>query len=241
MRPVSKGDSPIAGDFTDYRDAYPELQSRIGPYCSYCERRIPANLAVEHIQPKDEDRYPELEGRWDNYLLGCVNCNSTKGARDVILHEIFLPDRDNTFFVFEYTEDGKITVADHLPPADRTRAEILRKLVGLEKRLSEVRDENGLIVAVDRVSQRMETWLIALESRAELDASPIDGMRRQIVRTAAAQGYFSVWMKVFSDDPDMRRRFIEEGFPGTARDCFDAGANPVSPRPAGTLEHGGKI
>ncbi len=39
---------------------------------------IATNLAVEHIQPKDDERYPELEGSWDNYLLGCVNCNSTK-------------------------------------------------------------------------------------------------------------------------------------------------------------------
>lgn len=241
MRPASKGNSPIVGDYADYRDAFPELQSRIGPYCSYCERRIPTNLAVEHIQPKNDELYPELKGKWINYLLGCVNCNSTKLNKDVVLSDIFLPDRDNTFYAFDYTEDGKISVASHLSPANKRMAETLRKLVGLEKRLSEVLDENGLIVAIDRVSQRMEAWLIALESKAELEDSPTEGMRRQVVRTAVAQGYFSVWMKVFEDDPEMRRRFVEDGFPGTARDCFDANMSPISPRAAGTLEHGGKI
>jgi hypothetical protein len=48
-------------------------------------------------------------------------------------------------------------------------------------------------------------------------------------------------MKVFADDADMRRRFIEDGFPGTALDCFDAATVPVSPHLANDLAHGGKI
>jgi uncharacterized protein (TIGR02646 family) len=241
MRPVSKGSSPIEGDFDDYRDAFPELQARIGPFCSYCERRIPTNLAVEHIQPKDDELYPELEGSWDNYLLGCVNCNSTKGNKDVILDEVFLPDRDNTFCAFEYTADGKVSVSAGITAGQQTMAETLRRLVGLEKEIRSIHDENGRIVAIDRISQRMEVWSIALESKAELEETSTDGMRRQIARTAAAHGFFSVWMKVFEDDSDMRRRFIEEGFPGTAPDCFDAATSPISPRTANHLAHGGKI
>lgn len=241
MRPIDKGGSPIAGEYVDYRDAFPELQSRIGPYCSYCERRIATNLAVEHIQPKDENRYPELEGSWDNYLLGCVNCNSTKKNKDVILSEVFLPDRDNTFHAFDYTSDGKVNSAGHLVATDRAIADRTLRLVGLEKRISSVVDENGKIVAIDRVSQRMETWLIAEESKAELANSPTDGMRRQIARTASAQGHFSIWMKVFENDADMRRRFIADSFPGTATDCFDATTNAAGPRPPNNLDHGGKI
>lgn len=241
MRPVYKGVSPIQGDYEDYRDAFTELQSRLGPYCSYCERRIATNLAVEHIQPKDDELYPELEGSWDNYLLGCVNCNSTKKNKDVILSDVFLPDRDNTFIAFEYTADGKVQPAAHLAAAEHSIADTTLRLVGLEKRVSMVHDENGKIVAIDRVSQRMETWLIAEESKAELEDSPTDGMRRQIARTAAAQGHFSIWMKVFENDADMRARFIEDSFPGTASDCFDAVANAVSPRPTNNLNHGGKV
>ncbi len=239
MRPVSKGTSPINGDYSDYRDAFPALQGRLGPYCSYCERRIATNLAVEHIQPKD--LYPGLKGSWDNFLLGCVNCNSTKGNKDVILSEVYLPDRDNTFHAFEYTVDGKVKPAGHLTTTQRQIADRTLRLVGLEKRVSEVLDENEKIVAIDRVSQRMETRLIAMASKAELVDTPTDGMRRQIARTASAYGYFSIWMEVFEDDEDMRQRFIEDSFTGTASDCFDAATNAVSPRPANHLPDGGKI
>lgn len=49
MRPVLRGDSPQAMDFANYRDAFGELASRIDMFCSYCERRIVTQLAVEHI------------------------------------------------------------------------------------------------------------------------------------------------------------------------------------------------
>jgi 5-methylcytosine-specific restriction endonuclease McrA len=78
MRPVFRNASPQADDYDDYRHSFPELVGRIGMYCSYCERRIATNLAVEHIQPKSLPAYAHLAGRWNNFLLGCVNCNSTK-------------------------------------------------------------------------------------------------------------------------------------------------------------------
>lgn len=43
--------------------------------CSYCEGRIATKLGVEHIQMKDDNLDPELEGSWDKCLLGCVNFN----------------------------------------------------------------------------------------------------------------------------------------------------------------------
>ena len=239
MRPISKGISPIQSDYEDYRDAFPELMARIGPFCSYCERRINTNLAVEHIQPKDDNLYPELEGNWDNYLLACVNCNSTKGNKDVVLSDLLLPDRDNTFYAFEYTADGKVTVANELSAEQQHMAEALRVLVGLEKEIRTIHDQNGRIVATDRISQRMEVWSIALESKAELEETPTEGMRRQISRTAAGHGFFGVWMKVFEEDEDMRKRIIE-GFRGTAQECFDARTNPVTPRPANHLPSSGK-
>ena len=170
-----------------------------------------------------------------------MNCNSTKGNKDVVLGDVFLPDRDNTFCAFDYTPDGKVLVANGLSADQEIMAINLQILVGLEKEIRTIYDENGRIVAIDRTSQRMEVWSIALESKSELEETPTDGMRRQIARTAAAHGFFSVWMKVFADDADMRRRFIKDGFPGTALDCFDAAAVPVSPRPGNYLGHGSKI
>lgn len=237
MRPVTRGTSPLAGDFTHYADAYPFLVGRLEKYCSYCERYLPTGLAVEHIQPKV--LHPALERRWENFLLGCVNCNSTKGDRVVLLHDLLLPDRDNTFAAFEYGDDGHVLPAAHLSAATRVLAEQTLTLTGQNTRRGLPRDRNLRRVALDRISQRRETWLMALRSRENLQRRSIEELREAIVSLALAVGFFSIWMKVFEADPDMRGRFIR-AFPGTAADCFDAATLPVSPRPANGLVHGGK-
>ena len=82
---------------------------------------------------------------------------------------------------------------------------------------------------------------IAMDSKADLATYPHDVLRRQIVRTALAEGCFSIWMKVFADDPMMRRLFIDN-FPGTSQDCFNAATTEiVSPRPSYGLTSSGKI
>lgn len=111
MRPVERGEAPIETDdqprqYSKYQDARPDLISRLGKYCSYCERRIPTNLAVEHIQNKD-DR-PDLEREWCNFLLGCVNCNSTKlkKVKDDTTSRIIIGPTSTIFFVLLCTEKG---------------------------------------------------------------------------------------------------------------------------------------
>src|SRR5690242_20526604 len=104
MRPVDKG-LPSAV-YTSYQDAGPDLLGRIGDYCSYCERQIETNLAVEHIQPKS--LVPTLRNSWSNFLLGCVNCNSSKGDTPVNLSDYFWPDQDNTLRAFEYVRGGLV-------------------------------------------------------------------------------------------------------------------------------------
>ncbi|KQU67193.1 MULTISPECIES: HNH endonuclease [unclassified Rhizobacter] len=223
MRTICRGPSPQPVDFDDYAKAQPILLSRLGAYCSYCERRIPTSLAVEHIQPKGLAAYAHLAGAWINFLLACVNCNSTKKDKDVVLADVLLPDRDHTFAAFEYVKDGRVrpspavTAAGLEDMARRTLA-----LTGLERRISEVFDQNGKLVAIDRVSQRMEVWAIALEAKADVDADPGNAaVKRGAVRTAKGYGFFSIWMAVFSGNVDMCNLLIE-AFPGT-RDsrCFD--------------------
>ena len=241
MRPVLRGNSPQVPDYDNYRDAFGELAGRIGMFCSYCERRIATQLAVEHIQPKGLAAYTHLQGRWDNFLLGCVNCNSTKGDTDVVLAEVLLPDRDNTAAAYEYTLDGKIAILRRLNVPERRMAERTLTMTGLDKRASTVVDSNGQLVAIDRVTQRMEVWLIAQESKNDLHANPSDELRRQIARTATAHGFFSIWMTVFSDNVAVRKLLIE-AFPGTAADCFDAKSTDIiSPRPLNGLANGSKI
>lgn len=245
MRPVRRGASPIAGDFDPYSKAQPYLISRLGGYCSYCERRVATQLAVEHIQPKGLPAYAHLIGRWDNYLLGCVNCNSTKKDKDVVLTDILLPDRDNTFLAFTYQSDGTVFPSAVCAALGMNQvAQDTLALTGLDKRISEAVDENGKQVAIDRVSQRMEVWAVAEEAKSDINAHPgNDAVRRGAIRAAKGYGFFSIWMTVFHNDPDMRNRLID-AFDGT-RDsgCFDpVTTQPISPaqNPDG-LPHGGKV
>jgi uncharacterized protein (TIGR02646 family) len=241
MRPVIRGDSPQDEDFDDYRDAFPELASRLGFYCSYCERRIVTNLAVEHIQPKKLPQYEQLEGRWENFLLGCVNCNSTKGKKDVVLAEFLLPDRDNTAFAYSYRQDGTIDVNGALSTGQTTLATSTLELVGLDTPINAAEDENGEIVAIDRVSQRMEAWLIAQEAKETLESLASATMRQLVVQTALALGHFSIWMAVFAADVEMRKLLVKE-FPGTALECFEeVTLVAVTPPPDGGLVAGSKV
>ena len=235
MRPIERRPSPRTSDFPDYTDAAAELKSRLGQYCSFCERRIPTNLAVEHIQPKGLPQYAGLIGRWDNFLLACVNCNSTKGDKDVVLTDMMLPDRDNTGAAYEYRADGVVQAAGLLKTTAQTKqAEATLALCGLDKGPSTVRDSNGQFVTIDRYRQRMEVWEIARESLNDLAANPTPQMRRQIVKTALASGFFSIWMTVFAADPVMRGEFIA-AFEGTATSCYDATTQHVLPRPGNGL------
>lgn len=245
MRPVSRGASPQGDDFDPYATAQPYLVSRLGMYCSYCERCVRTNLAVEHIQPKGLAAFAHLEGTWTNYLLACVNCNSTKKAKPVDLHDTLLPDRDNTFVAFSYLKDGSVVPsASAVARGMQAMAEATLALTGIDKAYSVVLDENGREVALHRASQRRQAWLLAMASKEDVEAEPDSiRLRAAAVRTALESGFFSIWMAVFTDDIDMCQRLVA-AFSGTrASQCFDATtAQPVSPAPnPDRLVGGGKI
>jgi len=189
--------------------------------------------------------YGHLEGRWENFLLGCVNCNSTKGKKDVLLDHILLPDRDNTFLAFTYRPDGTVSPSAmaHAQGIGQRAADTLA-LTGRDKRSSEVVDENGKRVSLDRVSQRLQTWALAEETKAEIDANPgNESVRNLSVFLAQQSGFFSIWLTVFRDDPELCNRLID-AFAGTRESgCFDpVEASPVSPAPnPDGLAGGGKL
>jgi uncharacterized protein (TIGR02646 family) len=244
MRPVQRGISPRTIDFSDYDDAKPYLVSRIGRYCSFCERPIATVLAVEHIQPKSLAAYNHLIGRWENFLLACVNCNSCKKAKNIVLSDVILPDRDNTFAAFTYSADGTMTAASNLSVCARALAVTTLNVTGLDKKICTTLDENGRQVALDRVSQRMEAWAIAEESRAGTLANPTNiELRQAVIRLAVSTGFFSIWLTVFAADSVIRNSLID-AFAGTrGSGCFDhVTTQPVSPAPnPDQLGHGGKI
>lgn len=231
MRPVNKGNSPVAADgnpleISQYQHARPALIKCLGDYCSYCEMQLDASLAVEHVKPKDAN--PSLALSWDNFLLSCVNCNATKGNTPVKLDEFFWPDKDNTFIAFAYSTDGVVRASSSLAKEQIIIAENTMRLVGLDK----TPDKNPL-ASDRRWLKRLETWRIAEISWQHLINNNNDDMREEIVNNALGRGFWSIWMTVFKDDEDMLRRFITT-FPGTSAECFEPNGTPVK-RPGGQI------
>lgn len=222
MRPVRRGACPQDQQgqeikFAAYQQARRELIHRMGEYCSYCEMQLDASLAVEHVQPKKPPgaaaAMPERELDWDNFLLACTNCNSTKGDTDVVLNDYLWPDRDDTFHGLCYGEGGVVSSA---PGAQKARADRLIQLVGLHVKpdTAEASDRRWL--------NRREAWDMAVETKELLAQSPLeakDAIRKLIILIALSKGFWSVWMTVFAGDPVMRNRLLQ-AFPGTNTGLF---------------------
>ena len=244
MRPVRRGASPQTVDYDDYQKAKVPLVGRMGLYCSFCERHIPTGLAVEHIQAKSLTAHTHLAGNWQNFLLGCVNCNSTKSAKDVDPAQVFLPDRDNTFAAFLYREDGTVHPSAFLSAAQVELAKNTLALTGQNKKIHEAVNENEKLVAMDRIAQRMETWATAQEAKATVNANPTNAdVRTLVIDLARATGFFSIWMAVFEGNLEMRQQLIDAFLGTRASECFIADTTlprTPAPNPDG-LPHGGKV
>lgn len=231
IRPVERGLVPKDKSgkpkiFKDYTAARGDLIDRIGEYCSYCEMRLGASLAVEHVLPKKH--HPRLALRWDNFLLSCVNCNSAKGDKNIKLKDYYFPDRDNTARAFEYLEGGIVRVNPKLTVAQRARAQRTLKLTGLNRIPT-----NNPAASDRRWNNRREAWDIAQRALQRLQMKDTLEMREQIAEHARDKGYWSAWMTVFQGDSDMLKRFIA-AFPGTCRKCFNSKGGKIR-RPGGAL------
>lgn len=229
MRPVDKGVAPQS--YSQYQDARKDLVKRIGDYCSYCERQIETNLAVEHIQPKS--LAPELRNEWSNFLLACSNCNSYKGRKNIELKKFFWPDSDNTFLAFDYLEDGRLSFNPSLTTEGQEIAQATIELFGLDREPGHI-DRSKRSTSNDlRWSRRREAWDVAQRALGRLQGEDTENIRQLIVEVASGRGLFSIWMKVFESDTDMRRRLIQS-FRGTAGNCFDHESKAVL-RPGGRI------
>lgn len=207
---------------------------RLGRYCSYCERSIPIGLAVEHVLPKLKN--PDYLKDWDNFLLGCSNCNGVKGddydnpqgGKEEIRRENFIwPDRDNPLCALQYLEGGIIEVLPDLESQLKKKAQALLNLVGLQRRPGgqepTPRDRRWL--------DREQIYAVASDFREHLRKNDSAELRSLILDAAVHQGFFSVWLTLFKDDPLFCRQLISR-MPGTATDCFDENGLPIN-RPGG--------
>jgi uncharacterized protein (TIGR02646 family) len=215
MRPVNK--KANNKNYRNYQDAKPDLIDEIGEYCSYCEVELKVGLAVEHLQP--ESLKPELSLKWDNFLLSCGSCNSSKGAKDIEPEDFLWPHKNNTFNAFIYTPGGEIGINKDLNELKYKKAAKTLELLGLNKR-------NAKNKYNKRHSNRIGAWTKACYSYKRLQQNDSPQLREEIIEHALDKGYWSIWMTVFKEDIDMRRRFIKE-FKGTCKECFDQRTEPV--------------
>lgn len=227
MRPVFKGSAPQP-EYKPYGKALDDLTRQLGYYCSYCEQPITHAPEVEHVQPKS--LVPELEFRWENFLLGCKSCNGAKSDNPVDPTRVAFPDIDNTFRALEFHPDGRVTVAPTLDAATTGLVEEAIRLVKLHRHPGAASKEDRPTLRDKRFDFRLGVWILAkrMLERYQQDPNTADLIADEL---APAKGFFSVWMTVFSDHPPMLQRFIAS-FPGTAQDCFNLHGLPV-PRPGG--------
>ncbi|WP_256384098.1 HNH endonuclease [Photobacterium toruni] len=238
MRPVRRGSSPSSIDFNPYGNAKTDIISRIslgihkgkeiGFYCSYCERRIATNLAIEHIQPKKGPHSrPDLKGCWENFLLSCVNCNSSKSNKSVFFDYFFFPDRDNTFLAFDYLPNGEVIPSECNSLVNKILASNTLSLLGLDKGSS---DSDS--IAKDRISQRREIWATAQSSLYDYEEDITNqAVKNLVVKCFLATGFFSVWMTVFDKHSDMKNLFIDSISGTRDSGCFDYFGNSTGSHP----------
>ena len=202
----------------------------MGIYCSYCERRVPIGLAVEHKIPKDP--CPELKLEWDNFLLGCITCNSIKGDKVYANDDVLWPDRNNTTLALKYAEGGFVDVSEGISVNLKIKAKTLIDLIGLDRHDADAwpqptrRDK--------RWSEREKVWKVAEHSRSyfvRLEES-CEALKL-VVDAAIGLGFFSVWLTVFREHSLVRNALID-AVPGTAKNCFSGEGEPI-PRPGAEI------
>ena len=225
MRPVNKGDSPYQ-KIKSYGDALPYLEKRLGIYCSFCEMRINHVPEVEHVASKT--RGGDLTA-WNNLLLGCKYCNSRKSnktsSEDV--NEYLWPDQDNTALAYSYEKVIPEIAQRKLAELDSNaefynKAKRLFDLVGLghvptgkanDYKDRRFQDRNE---AYQMAKESLKDWLLVKTTPNE----STEAFKRQLVRTVQSKGFFSIWMTVFSDEPEILKEILEI-FPGTQKRYFD--------------------
>ena len=231
MRPVDKGKSPYE-KIKVYQDALPYLGKKIGLYCSYCEMPIKHVPEIEHVAAKS--RGGDLTA-WSNLLLGCKYCNARKlvDVTPTTKTMYLWPDEQNTAIAYTYKNGFPEINKNVLLELDVTgklyeKAKNLYDMVALDHKP----DENGKKKSRDRrFIERSATYYRAKESLAGWKNSKNapeqfrEILKKQIVMTVVADGFFSVWLTVFSEEPEICNALIER-YPGTRKECYDEFGRP---------------
>jgi uncharacterized protein (TIGR02646 family) len=229
MKPVEKGSAPRV--YTAYDQAKLDLLDKIGLQCSYCEvGKDPQDLHVEHIYPKAP--HPEKELDWKNFLVSCNTCNSYKNIylgnsrRRGLEKKYIWPHLENSFRAFQYFADGRVELRPRLIKEIKAAALKTHEMVGLMLSPAKAASYKKKGIAYDGVSKRSQQWAQALSFRVTMYLpNPTQQAAVAIANNAAGMGYFSIWMEVFHDRPEVRRELIR-AFKADPS-CFDVDTKPV--------------
>lgn len=199
----------------DYKTFLPDLIDNFGQCCCYCEK-AESSLDVEHVAPKSLN--PTKICDWDNLLLACPKCNRDyKKSWNPNRTGYAWPDEKDTFDIFEYHIDGSMTVKDSLSSDEKECAQKTIDLLGLNEPNS---CSNWLCY------KRYQQWDIASIFLKDYENGAKTAERIEfIVKNVVANGYWSVWMTVFKDYPEVTQK-IADAFPGTLPKYCTPPANP---------------
>ncbi len=202
----------IQEDYPKYGDAKLPLVGNIGRYCSYCEgyEKI-HSLEVEHLMAKSKGGSFTA---WDNFLLCCKVCNTTKGV-GIINDDFHWPHLNNTFYSFIYDETGRVKVNDNIPDLSKVRAQNLLDLVELQRYPG---TGNPPSPKDFRWKYRYEAWNKASRCKEQFLKGLIT--EEDIITNAKYTGQWSIWFTVFKGVNSVRSRLISD-FEGTCAKCFD--------------------
>jgi len=230
MRPVDKGSWPTyrAGKkyiFNDWRKAKKHLLSRTGGFCHFCEMRINNALAVEHIKPRDS--HPRLSNSWNNFLLSCNSCNSSKRQTAPLSpyrQRYYWPHLNNTMLAFYTPLIGTgamvINAATTLSVEQKVKAQATIKLYGLDKLKTSTGDSDN------RFTERLETIDMAIELLRDYTNNETN--IGSILKVAESRGFFSIWIDIFRSKPEVVTALIDSPkFKINRAICFDLNLQPI--------------
>ena len=151
--------------------------------CMYCESKISHidHAHVEHIKPKAENKFPELEFEWSNLGYACAVCNINKGdkyAEDCPYIDPFNDEPEIHLFPFgaflrirNGSERGEKTIVDiklnrvELLEARRRRIEYMDKaLVACHRTTNPELKQQALdeLASFADSSEEYSVWIAAL-------------------------------------------------------------------------------
>ncbi|RXJ76997.1 HNH endonuclease [Arcobacter sp. F155] len=167
-QPCPYPDALINGNYKHHRNKLALKESSFDK-CMYCESKIShIDFAhVEHIKPKAEGKYPELEFEWSNLGYACPKCNNEKSDKYHDDLPYINPYEDDpkehlfaagTFlFVKNGSERGEMTIRD----INLNRPEII------EKRLERINEIQKALNACFRTNSESLKDVLLQELRRE--------------------------------------------------------------------------